>query len=117
MAAADVLLLLFARAFALAVGSVLRHAFLLFGSAAALFLQLDVNGTVALIGWREVNAHPIGQCPWPHCYKQVAELPFESFVEVKVDNGVVDVGAFGKESREHKALGGHVPVAVVEDKE
>lgn len=111
-AAAEVLLFLFA----LAGSSVSRRAFVLFRDTAPL-LELDVNGDLGLIGWREVNAHTIDQCSRPHYHEQVAELPLESFVEVKVDKRVVDVGAFGKESREHKALGGHVPVAVVEDKE
>lgn len=38
-------------------------------------------------------------------------------VEVEVDERVVDVGAFSKESREHKATGGHVAVVLVEDVE
>lgn len=120
--AAQVLFVLFALALALAlapalaVGSVLRQDLVLPADAAPL-LELDVNGTLGLVGRRGVNAHPIAPYPGPHCHDQVPELLLESFVEVEVDEGVVDVGAFGKEGREHKALGGHVPVALVEDEE
>lgn len=120
MVAAYVLLLLFALALApalaLAVSSVLSQDLVLFHHTAPL-LELDVNAALGLVGWREVNAHAIAPCPWPQCHEQVAELLLEGFVEVEVDERVVDVGAFGKEGREHKALGGHVPVAFVEDKE
>lgn len=119
-AAAVVLVSLFALALALAlalaVSSVLRQGLLLFRDAVPL-LELDVNGTLGLVGHGDVNAHAIAPRPRPHRHEQVAELLLERFVEVEVDEGVVDVGAFGKEGREHEALGGHVPVAFVEDKE
>lgn len=92
VAAANLLLLLFALALALAltlaltpaVSSVLRQDLALFGHAAPL-LELDVNRTLGLVDWGDVNAHPIAPCPRPHRHEQVAELLLKGFVEVEVD--------------------------------
>lgn len=64
-----------------------------------------------------MDAHSISSQPGPESDEQAAELLLESLVEVEVDEGVVDVGAFGEECGEHKAFGSHVPVVFVENEE
>lgn len=101
-------------ALALAVSPLLGQALLL---DAAPLLELNVDGIVRLVARGDVDAHAIPPKPWQQRDEQVAELLLESFVEVEVDERVVDVGAFGEESREHEAFGSHMPVLLVENKE
>lgn len=49
--------------------------------------------------------------------QQGFELLLEGLVEVEVNKRVVDVGTFGKEGGENKALGSHVVVLLVEYEE
>lgn len=63
------------------------------------------------------NPHAVFSPPVPEVAEQVVELLLKCLVEVEVDEGVVDVGALGKEGREHKASRGHVLVPFVENEE
>lgn len=106
----------FAFALAFAVSSVLTQTKGLLLDAAS-FLELDVDGIWSLEARGNVDAYSIPPQLWPKGEKQAAQLPLESLVEVEVDERVVDVGAFGKEGRENKALGSHVPVLLMENEE
>lgn len=103
-------------ALALAVSSVLRQTEVLLLNAAS-FLKLNVNGVWGLMGHGHVDANSVSPELRAQGQKQAAKLPLESLVEVEVDERVVDVGAFGEESGENKALGSHVPMLLVENVE
>lgn len=94
---------------------VLRDALLLLGSAS--ILELDVDGTRVPFPHPEADALSGFFLPELTTAEQVAELLPKSLVEVEVDEGVVDVGALGKEGGEHEAPGGHVLVSFVENEE
>lgn len=96
-----------------AFAPVLRDALLLLGSAS--ILKLDVDGTRVLFPHPEANALSGFFLPEPTTAEQVAELLPNILVEVEVDEGVVDMGALGKEDGEHEAPGGHVLVSFVEN--
>lgn len=104
-----------ALALGLAVSSVLGQALLILDAAP--LLELNVDGILRLVARGDVNAHAIPPEPRPQRDEQVAKLLLEGLVEVEVDEGVVDVGAFSEEGREHKAFGSHIPVLFVENKE
>lgn len=80
-----------------------------------MFLQLDVDG--GLMARRDVDTHPVSSNLLVEWEKQAAQLLLEGFVKVKVNEGVVDVGAFGKERRENETFRSHVPVLLVENEE
>ena len=84
---------------------------------AASFLELNVDGERGLVARPHVDPHLVHPELRVDGEEQTAQLPLESLVEVEVDEGVVDVGAFGEEGREHEARGRHVPVLLVEDEE
>lgn len=87
---------------------VLRDALLLLGSA--LIVELDVDGRRVPFPLPEANVHSGFFLPDPEIAEQLAELLPKMLVEVEIDEGVVDVGALGKDGREHEAPGGHVLV-------
>lgn len=104
-------------AFALALRPVLRQTEVLLLDAASL-LELNVDGMGQdLVACADVDTHSISPQLGPDREEQAADLPLKSLVEVEVDEGVVDVGAFGEEGREHKALRSHVVVLLVENEE
>lgn len=101
---------------ALAVSSVLRQAEILLFDAAS-FLKLNVDGVRGLMGRGHVIANSVSPELGAEGQKQAAHLSLESLVEVEVDERVVDMGAFGKESGKNKALGSHVSMILVENEE
>lgn len=103
-------------AFALTVSSVLRQTKVLLLDTAS-FLELNVDGIRGLVAHGDVDAHAIPSQLGPEREEQAAKLPLKSLVEVEVDERVVDVGAFGEEGGENKALRSHVPVPFVENEE
>lgn len=107
---------LFASALALTVNSVLRQTKNLLLNAASL-LELDVDGVRGLMAHSDLVPHPVPSQFGAEREEKATELLLESLVEVKVDEGVVDVGAFGEEGGENKPLWSHVPVVLVENEE
>lgn len=103
-------------AVALAVSLVLRQTTFLLLDAAS-FLELDVDGIWGLVARWVVGAYSISSQRGPEREEQAAKLLLKGLVKVKVDERVVDVGAFGEEGGEDKALGSHVPVLLVENEE
>lgn len=106
----------FAFAFALVVSSVLRQTEVLLSDTAS-FLKLNVDGVRGLMGHSHVVPNSVSPKLRAEGQKKAAQLPLESLVEVEVDERVVDVGAFGKQRGENKALRSHVPVLLVENVE
>ena len=84
---------------------------------AASLLELNVDGERGLMDRGGVDAHSVSPQPGAERDEQAAQLPLEGLVEVEVDERVVDVGALGEEGGEDEALGGHVPVLLVENEE
>lgn len=107
----------FALALGLGVSPVVRRAGGLL-PAAALLLELNVDGQLGLgLRGAAAGANSVPAQTGPDGEEQAAQLPLERLVEVEVDEGVVDVRAFGEEGRENEALGSHVPRILVEDEE
>lgn len=79
-----------------------------------LLLELKLDGIDTVTS---VESNTVRDQPRPHRRLKATELPSESSVEVKVNEGVVNVGAFGKERRKDEALWCHVPRVFVEDKQ
>lgn len=94
---------------------ILRDALLPLGSA--LILELDVDGTRVLFPLSGANVHSASFLPDPQITEELAELFPKLAIKVKIDEGVVDVGALGKDGGEHEAPGGHVVVPFVENEE
>lgn len=103
-----------ALALALPVSSFLRQTKWFLDTAS--FLELNVDGVRGLVACGS-DPYSIPPQLWTKGEKQAAQLPLESFVEVKVNERVVDVGAFSKEGRENKALRSHVPVLLMKNEE
>ena len=103
-----------------------RASAVLRATTAPLLLQLDVDGVGLCVGRGPgpmeghrvgANAHPLALQPGAEGAQQAAQLAPEASVEVEVDEGVVDMGALGEQSGEHKTPWGHVAVVLVEDEE
>lgn len=100
--------------FALALSSILRQAkFILL--VAALFLELNMDRVRSLMARGNVDPNSVSSRLVVGRQKQVAELPLEGFVEVEVDEWVVDVGTLGEDGGENKTLRSHVLVLLVEN--
>lgn len=73
-------------------------------------MDLDLDGRRVSFPLSEANVHSGFFLLDPEIVKQVTELLPKILVEAEIDEGVVDVGALGKDGREHEAPGGHVLV-------
>lgn len=86
--------------------------------SAASLLQLDVDGVgFDLQARHRVDPHLVASHLGPEREEEAPQLLLESLVEVEVDEGVVDVGAFGEQGGEDKALGRHEAGLLVENEE
>lgn len=70
-----------------------------------------------LLARGKVDSDPVSRQFVVGRQEQAAQLLLEGLVEVEVDERVVDVRAFGEESREDEALRRHVPRLLVEYEE
>lgn len=81
------------------------------------FLELNVDGIWALVAHGDVDSHSISSQLGAERVEHAAKLLPKSLVKVEVDERVVDMGAFGEEGGENKALRSHVPAIFVENEE
>lgn len=65
----------------------------------------------------QMDPHTVSSQLWAEQRYQRPQLLLESLVEVEVDKGVVNVGAFGEERGENEALRSHVATAFVENEQ